>query len=157
MQELLKKKREIDRLYNEARSMELTMDTAAQSVIEQALDSIADVFDQIDSSFGAFMTGTCGLSVTRQGAKGDMCWVLQIGVSPLPSVTYLRRNGKWISNMPNLEQKVKAAKCIMDGWQYFSCKVKADIEAAIKRDMKSKIDDVERMVNFLQKAESFKI
>lgn len=158
MQELLARKKEIDRLYREAKAMEFTVNAAAQDTIDKAFAALDDVIDHVGEDFGPFHTGNVGLiTLSRCGASEHLLWSLQINLPTVSPVIYTKQNGKWASRMITSEQKIRTAETIISYWPRFMELVRAEIEKRIKTDMKKKLDEVGRMVDFLQRAEKFKI
>ena len=158
MQELLARKKEIDRLYREAKAMEFTVNAAAQDTIAKALAALDEVLSEFGEDFGPFYAGIVGwITLCRSGVKDHLMWTLQISPCKTAPVMYARHNGKWVGDIVTPEQKIRAAETIISYWPRFMELVRAEIEKRIKTDMKKKLDEVGRMVDFLQRAEKFKI
>ena len=158
MQELLARKKEIDRLYREAKAMEFTVNAAAQDTIDKALAALDEVIEQVGDDFGPYYADIVGwITLGRSGAKDHLMWSLQISPCKTSPVMYTRCNGKWVGSIVTPEQKRGTAEIIMFYWPRFMALVKTEMEKKIKADMQKKLDEVGCMVDFLQRAEKFKI
>ena len=158
MQELLARKKEIDRLYREAKAMEFTVNAAAQDTIDKALAALYEVLSEVGEDFGPFYAGIVGwITLSRSGVKDHLMWTLQISPCKTVPVMYTMYNGKWVGGIVTPEQKRGTAELIMFYWPRFMALVKTEMEKKIKADMQKKLDEVGCMVDFLQRAEKFKI
>ena len=157
MQELLKKKAEIDRLYNEAKNMELTVAAAATETIEKALANLDDLIDQVGDSIGRFRAGINGWVVVRCTDATHNERTLQFDPSRVPPVMFMKRNGRWMHGSLSVNELQCVAEMIMFYWPRFMNAVKTEMEKSIKQDMQTKVDEVGRMIEFLKKAENFTV
>ena len=158
MQELLKKKQEIDRLYREAKNMEFTVDTAAQNTIDNALIALDAVIEQVGDDFGAFYAGIVGwVTLSRSGTSGNLRWSLQVSPPRMPEVMWFKCSGRWTGRNCSVQEKMAAAEVIMYYWPKFMENVQSAIEKRIKADMQKELNEIGRMVDFLQKAEKFTV